>query len=86
MLCDELWMMCVKIRQEDLLLEVARHALRQRAQAQIPRQHAPWWRTLSKGLRGYSMRLWARWRPRRIPQSDALAALWSTAHQRNPTS
>lgn len=84
MLCDELWMMCVKIHQQDLLLEAARHALQQSVLAHRPRRQRPWRRALSHALSGCRARLRAFWWRRRLRQAGEPEALWDPAEELAP--
>jgi hypothetical protein len=80
MLCDELWMMCVRAHQHDLRREVVRQVLQQRARASMPQRHGPWWQALGHILSGYWIKLRLLWRPRRRRLTDEPAVLWEHAH------
>jgi hypothetical protein len=81
MLCDELWLMCAQVRQEDLWREVARHALKQRAQAHRPPQPRPWWRALGHILNRGILRQCPLRGPQRIREADELGVIWERAEE-----
>ena len=80
MLCDELWMLCVKVHQQEIRREVVRQDLQQRGQGGMSRRQRRWWRTLSHVLSGYGVRLYTLWKPHDLPQRDEPEALWERAH------